>query len=360
MNHEHMIVAWLDRELTMAASVIREAPSRESIVAFCEQRLDVMAMDKLIKSHPQGLSAPELSVSISKGDYQSVLTAIWAERDREKRHTWLRENAGLHAPLMFELAMSEATSAKCAADTIERVVIPLFIAAEMRTSQDALCHIDKGVALTHKKLVTIYMIALQRLAIKNNVKLSSTWQTGEENIFLNAQKEVIHRATLESRLPHPGWVGKYEGALSGALHPEGTCQEKRLSLASSFKSTLPEASSNSCIVCTEDIASERQPIAVLACAHTFHRDCVVTWLKEKCRCPLCRQEVCGKDFGVSDRPPSASFPDFLEQIAMEEIGLVAVVSAEARRIQALFESVGPEGRLDILQLLLHVERGRRG
>lgn len=46
----------------------------------------------------------------------------------------------------------------------------------------------------------------------------------------------------------------------------------------------------SCAVCTDDfIAMER--VTRLPCGHEFHRECVTTWLKRHCTCPVCRREL---------------------------------------------------------------------
>ena len=41
-----------------------------------------------------------------------------------------------------------------------------------------------------------------------------------------------------------------------------------------------------CSICLEDIRPNEQKS--LNCNHSFHRDCINTWLREKDDCPLCR------------------------------------------------------------------------
>ncbi|CAK4694968.1 hypothetical protein LEN26_007418 [Aphanomyces euteiches] len=43
------------------------------------------------------------------------------------------------------------------------------------------------------------------------------------------------------------------------------------------------------IKCTICLSSLSDCVAVLACGHAFHRDCVFVWMEEKQSCPLCRQ-----------------------------------------------------------------------
>lgn len=46
---------------------------------------------------------------------------------------------------------------------------------------------------------------------------------------------------------------------------------------------------DTCSVCLEDFASTNiGGMKTLACGHCFHADCIMPWLKETGRCPLCR------------------------------------------------------------------------
>ncbi|XP_030647947.1 E3 ubiquitin-protein ligase TTC3 isoform X2 [Chanos chanos] len=44
-----------------------------------------------------------------------------------------------------------------------------------------------------------------------------------------------------------------------------------------------------CIICHEDMAEE--DLCVLECRHTFHRECIKSWLKEQSTCPTCREHA---------------------------------------------------------------------
>uniref|UniRef100_A0A3B4E5Q3 RING-type E3 ubiquitin transferase n=1 Tax=Pygocentrus nattereri TaxID=42514 RepID=A0A3B4E5Q3_PYGNA len=44
-----------------------------------------------------------------------------------------------------------------------------------------------------------------------------------------------------------------------------------------------------CIICHEDMAPE--DLCVLECRHSFHRECIKSWLKEQSTCPTCREHA---------------------------------------------------------------------
>ncbi|CAE7269246.1 E3 ubiquitin-protein ligase [Symbiodinium microadriaticum] len=51
-----------------------------------------------------------------------------------------------------------------------------------------------------------------------------------------------------------------------------------------------------CAVCLEDFR-DGDLVRVLRCFHTFHRDCVDTWLARNHLCPICKQDVAGQPTG---------------------------------------------------------------
>ncbi|KAF4108623.1 E3 ubiquitin-protein ligase TTC3 isoform X2 [Onychostoma macrolepis] len=44
-----------------------------------------------------------------------------------------------------------------------------------------------------------------------------------------------------------------------------------------------------CIICHEDMSAEE--VCVLECRHSFHRECIKSWLKEQSTCPTCREHA---------------------------------------------------------------------
>jgi hypothetical protein len=43
---------------------------------------------------------------------------------------------------------------------------------------------------------------------------------------------------------------------------------------------------NDCPICTEKMENSK----VLYCGHNFHENCIMTWLTQKCECPLCKRK----------------------------------------------------------------------
>lgn len=48
--------------------------------------------------------------------------------------------------------------------------------------------------------------------------------------------------------------------------------------------------STQCVVCLEDFRLGATATS-MPCSHYYHRDCIVKWLKQSNRCPLCRFEM---------------------------------------------------------------------
>ena len=46
-----------------------------------------------------------------------------------------------------------------------------------------------------------------------------------------------------------------------------------------------------CIVCLEEYKKDQLLLDYPNCNHTYHFDCITTWLKEKMVCPLCKQTI---------------------------------------------------------------------
>ena len=52
-----------------------------------------------------------------------------------------------------------------------------------------------------------------------------------------------------------------------------------------------------CVICLETFANGDK-VTILACAHLFHKDCIVDWLKVNDLCPICKYRVNKDDFNI--------------------------------------------------------------
>jgi len=57
-----------------------------------------------------------------------------------------------------------------------------------------------------------------------------------------------------------------------------------------IKTNLIENSNSDCCICLEPL-KKNEKIAQLECEHTFHKDCIKTWLNLNNTCPTCRLDV---------------------------------------------------------------------
>ena len=51
-----------------------------------------------------------------------------------------------------------------------------------------------------------------------------------------------------------------------------------------------------CPICFETIECDKSDLnrAILDCGHEFHPKCILTWLKHKSNCPVCRNNHCSE------------------------------------------------------------------
>ncbi len=49
-------------------------------------------------------------------------------------------------------------------------------------------------------------------------------------------------------------------------------------------------SNNKCIICLSEFEIGDQ-VSALPCCHVFHTDCIVSWLKKHCQCPVCKFDI---------------------------------------------------------------------
>ena len=48
---------------------------------------------------------------------------------------------------------------------------------------------------------------------------------------------------------------------------------------------------NVCVICFDNFTTEARGTLQLSCSHVFHSDCIVTWLRRRQTCPLCKRDV---------------------------------------------------------------------
>lgn len=65
------------------------------------------------------------------------------------------------------------------------------------------------------------------------------------------------------------------------------------------KTDAEEETMPACPICTETFEFN-EPAKKMPCAHIFHADCVIPWLKRHCSCPLCREEIQSNDADYED------------------------------------------------------------
>uniref|UniRef100_A0A0E0MIW2 RING-type domain-containing protein n=1 Tax=Oryza punctata TaxID=4537 RepID=A0A0E0MIW2_ORYPU len=53
----------------------------------------------------------------------------------------------------------------------------------------------------------------------------------------------------------------------------------------------PKEDEEDCVICLQSEKEEDERVMLPGCAHAFHKDCVVKWLRNHTTCPLCRSHV---------------------------------------------------------------------
>ncbi|KAJ4880740.1 RING/U-box superfamily protein [Raphanus sativus] len=46
-----------------------------------------------------------------------------------------------------------------------------------------------------------------------------------------------------------------------------------------------------CAICLQEFGDQSNIITKLQCGHSFHRDCILAWLRRKASCPTCRDDI---------------------------------------------------------------------
>jgi hypothetical protein len=160
------------------------------------------------QSGTRGLSDPSLQGSLERGHYIPVVTAVWSESDPQRRVEWLRANAGLHAPLLFEQALAECEAIPTV-ETVNRVALPGIAAATLRMGQDAACSLDLSTSAGIELMQMTYTISLAQL-IRERLGGQALGAVQDPIVVRPAIKEAVARMaerTLSGEpLPDPTWA----------------------------------------------------------------------------------------------------------------------------------------------------------
>ncbi|KAI4903175.1 hypothetical protein NFI96_020764 [Prochilodus magdalenae] len=140
---------------------------------------------------------------------------------------------------------------------------------------------------------------IQEVRTANGGSLSML--TYEEVINRVAQLILDHQENSREQISsvvRGDLVGARDGAVPSPTPPADTCRATPTPPpAHVWKSVSSQHRNNSkalnmedpCIICHEDMAPE--DLCVLECRHSFHRDCIKSWLKEQSTCPTCREHA---------------------------------------------------------------------
>jgi hypothetical protein len=212
-----------------------------NVVSFCEKRLAPSEVDKIIQEGKEGLSNTEkLNGHLAKSEYIPVLKAIWRERDRARRLTWLQSHASeLHAPLMFEQALAEFVNVPTI-ETLFNTSLPLIRAAVFRVEQDSVCSADASVCHgdAPSRMLMLYQKIIFGLTQKHLQKdLALLIMENETLVQSNCIAKVLEvaRLSLTCELPSPTWIGFHglnvmlEGKI--LMHPDDQFKSLRVKKA---------------------------------------------------------------------------------------------------------------------------------
>lgn len=183
------------------------------VVSFCGKRLDPREASAVMNR--EGVQARSLEENLQSSNYIPVLTAVWGERDKQRRLEWLRSHADLHAPLLFELAIAEFV-AQPMVDTLASIVVPLIQAATFRAHQDSQCSMDSSV---HGNVpMTMRMVygeslktAVKKYVPSLDLEALFTERDAQIQAGIEGRLRAIAMRTLQhpETLPDPTWTSHH-------------------------------------------------------------------------------------------------------------------------------------------------------
>jgi hypothetical protein len=115
------------------------------------------------------------------------------------------------------------------------------------------------------------------VALPERVESASRY-AAEANKAIGPASDVILRRLTRVVVGSPRWWQflRANGHIASGVDHDGD--------------TDPTVNIEECAVCCFDLAAEDTAI-VLACAHAFHEECIISWLRIHASCPVCRCEV---------------------------------------------------------------------
>uniref|UniRef100_A0A4W4FM73 RING-type E3 ubiquitin transferase n=1 Tax=Electrophorus electricus TaxID=8005 RepID=A0A4W4FM73_ELEEL len=104
-------------------------------------------------------------------------------------------------------------------------------------------------------------------------------------LILDHQEDASQMSTRNSAAPSPA---PSPDSCRTAATPPPTHVWKNVSIQQRNTSKALNME-DPCIICHEEMAPE--DVCVLECRHSFHRECIRSWLKEQSTCPTCREHA---------------------------------------------------------------------
>ncbi|XP_051542126.1 E3 ubiquitin-protein ligase TTC3-like isoform X2 [Myxocyprinus asiaticus] len=98
-----------------------------------------------------------------------------------------------------------------------------------------------------------------------------------------AQVILDHQENMREHMNVMRGETRAQGSTPPPVHVWKNVSEKHHNTALALNMEDP------CIICHEEMNSE--DLCVLECRHSFHRECIKSWLKEQSTCPTCREHV---------------------------------------------------------------------
>ncbi|MES2198777.1 MAG: hypothetical protein V4489_01220 [Chlamydiota bacterium] len=205
----------------IASTNIAKKALMGNLIDYCE---DVYSGKiKSGRYHDLKFLRPEESIrsSLKKGDYIPVLEDIWNSGNTHQKilkiKKLMKEEGPFHAPLMFELSLLfyQNASMKHKIETVDKICLPLILAAWNRANQDAECSIDPTNSRPYaEKMILIYSNQINNFVQKdlgNTLFHFSSSKTPLEKKETRArydrmQSAVMGQTLLTNKLPTPCWI----------------------------------------------------------------------------------------------------------------------------------------------------------